>query len=102
MEEWITIYCGLLKFDKKNAQYVHRGVPVEKGVLEKKIDNLLEDLKSYVEVQSLSENDIVILRAELDKLLYECLYYKSKIVSWVLVTFQIYLVLFIKSLSNLE
>jgi hypothetical protein len=54
---------------------------MEKGILEKKIDSLLEDLKGYIEASSLSENDVHVLRAELDKLLYECLYFKSKIVS---------------------
>ncbi len=50
-------------------------------IIEKKVDTLLNDLKVYIESKSLSENEVSILKEEIDKLLYECLYYKSKLVS---------------------
>jgi hypothetical protein len=54
---------------------------MEKNLLVKKIDNLLEDLSAYVESQALSENEVYLLKTEIDKLLYECLYYKSRLIS---------------------
>lgn len=52
---------------------------MNQNLLEKKVNNLLEELKLYVESHSLSEHDMHILNGEIDKLLYECLYYKSKL-----------------------
>lgn len=53
---------------------------MENGVLEKKIEDLLDDLRSYVESKSLTERDVSMLKAEIDRLLYECLYYKTKLI----------------------
>ncbi|HEX3028005.1 MAG TPA: hypothetical protein VHT34_01575 [Clostridia bacterium] len=50
-------------------------------IIEKKVDNLLNDLKVYIESQSLSEDELNILKEEIDRLLYECLYYKLRLVS---------------------
>lgn len=44
-----------------------------------KIDGLLEDLRMYIETNSLSDNEIYILKDEIDRLIYECMYYKSKL-----------------------
>jgi hypothetical protein len=57
-----------------------RGVLMEKNILEKKVDNLLAELKTFMNSQSLSEYDMFLLNTEIDKLLNECLYYKSKLV----------------------
>jgi hypothetical protein len=53
---------------------------VERGIFENKVDSLLEELREYVEQQALSEHDVYLLKAEIDKLLYECLYYKSRLI----------------------
>ena len=54
---------------------------MERNILEKKVDNLLLDLRAYIESKALSENEVYLLKAEIDRLLYECLYYKSKLIS---------------------
>jgi len=53
---------------------------MDNGLLEEKVDNLLDDFKKCIESKSLTEHEIVILENEIDKLLYECLYYKSKLI----------------------
>jgi hypothetical protein len=50
------------------------------GYFENKIDLLLGELREYVEQEGLCENDVYLLKAEIDKLLYECLYYKSRLI----------------------
>jgi len=54
---------------------------MSKSLLEEKVDNLLNELKQYVDANPLSENEIDMLNLEIDKLLYECLYYKAKLIS---------------------
>ncbi|MCX8128571.1 MAG: hypothetical protein N3I35_00535 [Clostridia bacterium] len=54
---------------------------MDRGFLESKVDSLLRDLKKYIETTSLSENEIHELKTEIDKLLYECLYYKTRLLS---------------------
>lgn len=53
---------------------------MDKGIFENKVDDLLEELREYVEQQALSESEVYLLKAEIDKLLYECLYYKSRLI----------------------
>lgn len=53
---------------------------MERGIFENKVDSLLEELREYVEQQALCEHDVYLLKAEIDKLLYECLYYKSRLI----------------------
>jgi hypothetical protein len=54
---------------------------MERISLVSKVDNLLEELRQYMEQQVLSESEVYILKAEIDKILYECLYYKNKLIS---------------------
>ncbi|MCX7922300.1 MAG: hypothetical protein N3B21_09860 [Clostridia bacterium] len=53
---------------------------MSRTLLEEKVDNLLEELKACIETKALSENDMHTINAEIDRILYECLYYKSKLV----------------------
>ena len=53
---------------------------MENSLLEKKINELLDDLRVCVESQSLTRHDVFMLKAEIDKLLYECIYYKTKLI----------------------
>lgn len=48
--------------------------------IERKVDSLLDDLKLFVESQKRSDDDTYLLETEIDRLLYECLYYKAKLV----------------------
>lgn len=54
---------------------------MNQGFFENRVDLLLEELRAYVEQQALSEQDVYLLKAEIDRLLYECLYYKSRLIS---------------------
>ncbi|MFZ5989139.1 MAG: hypothetical protein ACOYWZ_18730 [Bacillota bacterium] len=49
------------------------------NLLEEKVDSLLYFLESYVNMCKLNEQDVTILKLKIDKLLYECLYYRSKL-----------------------
>ena len=50
-------------------------------LLEKKVESLLKDLKSCLESQNLTEHDACLIKAEIDKILYECMYYRTKLIS---------------------
>lgn len=52
-----------------------------KSLLQEKVDNLLSELRQYMDENPLSENEVDMLNVEIDKLLYECLYYKAKLIS---------------------
>ena len=54
---------------------------MERGYFENRVNLLLVELREYVEQEALSESDVYLLKAEIDKLLYECLYYKSRLIS---------------------
>lgn len=55
-------------------------VKMDGGFIERKVDSLLNDLKEFVESRKLSDDDTGVLEAEIDRLLYECLYYKARLV----------------------
>jgi|GEM_PF-6553223 hypothetical protein len=48
-------------------------------LLEEKVNGVLDELYQFFETKSLSQKEISIVGNEIDKLLYECLYFKSKI-----------------------
>lgn len=54
---------------------------MEEYLLQKQINSLLYDLKTCIETEALSSHDIYLLKAEIDKLLYDCLYHKSNLLS---------------------